>query len=597
MRVRAKVFVGLILVGSVFLVAAFGQDAVPSAAATTYDPKSYGLWVLAPAGVAIALTIFTRQVIPSLFVGVLVGAFMAAPCLPPDAAFASLGRPLATVRLAVETYIIGAVHETPAENYARIKVLAFTLFVAFMVGVILRNGGTAGMVRLVVGESKSRRRGGLTAWFAGLVVFFDDYANCMILGPTMRPVFDRLKLSRAKLAYVVNATASPDVSLTLLGTWIGAMLGFIESGLAPAIAAGSAPFLKGPDGAPMTAMHVFLASLPYRFFPVLTLVGTLLFLLLDRDFGPMRRSQDRALSRLDADPPIAGAGGCDTAPTPTWWLGFFPVFVLVAVTMMVLVGTGMSGAGADASGSWSDRAASMLKNADSYLSILYGSLAAAVVALILTLFARSCKFADAMTAGLNSMSHTVPALTILVLAWALSQIEEDLQIGSVLTDYLRTAKFPVVWLPLSITVVAYLLSFATGTSWGTLALLCPITIPMAADLARELPTDQAYLVFYASVGSTLGGALFGDHCSPISATTVLASVGADCPQFEHVWTQMPYALIVGLVSLLFGDVMCVVYGQAWYIGLGSAIVVLLLVVMLVGRPAKPALELVEAESP
>ena len=593
MRPRAALFVCLLLV-AILVSVSFAADPTSSTTPTPYNPTAYGLLVLIPAAVAIGLTILTRQVIPSLFLGILVGSFMLAPCQAADAPFAALGRPLATIRLAVETYIIGAVHETPAENYARIKVLAFTLFVAFMVGVILRNGGTAGMVQVVAGQSRSRRRGGVTAWLAGMVVFFDDYANCMILGPTMRPIFDRLKLSRAKLAYLVNATASPDVSLALIGTWIGALLGFIDSGLLPAIQKGNAAFLLGPDGTPMTAMQAFLGSLPYRFFPVFTLVAALIFVLLDRDFGPMRQSQSRAAARIDDRIPTAAADS--KVPRPTWWLGFFPVLTLVAVTMIVLAATGMAADGAPTTGTWLDRGAALLKNADSYLSILYGSLAAAILALLLNSLARTCTFQEAMSAGLHSMSHTVPALTILVLAWALSQIENDLHIGQVLTDRLRAMHFPPIWLPFSISVVAYLLSFATGTSWGTMTLLCPITIPIAADLASQLPAPQAMIVFYASIGSTLGGALFGDHCSPISATTVLASVGADCPQFEHVWTQMPYALVVGFVSLLCGEVLCVVMGQPWYIGWAVAIFVLLLVVRLVGRlPIDRELQLESAD--
>lgn len=581
---------------------------------------AWGLWVLAPAGVAIGLTILSRQVIPSLFVGVLVGSAMIASCQAPGTPFAGLGRPLAAVRLAVETYIIGAVHETPAENYARIKVLAFTLFVAFTVGVILRNGGTAGMVRIVAGGSRSRRRGGVTAWIAGMVVFFDDYANCMILGPTMRPIFDRLKLSRAKLAYIVNATASPDVSLALLGTWIGALLGFIDSGLLPAIQHGSASFLLDASGTPMTAMQAFLGSLPYRFFPVLTLVAALLFVLLDRDFGPMRGAQDRAASQRDPENPsretpsrCKGEGRVrvdETAsesrdpsnhecvsPRPTWWLGFFPILTLVIVTLIVLAATGMTPSDQIASAGWFERVSAVLKNADSYLSILYGSLAAAVAALLLNAIARTCTFREAMDAGLSSMSHTVPALTILVLAWALSKIETDLQIGPILTQRLEAMQFPPIWVPFSISVVAFLLSFATGTSWGTMAILCPITIPLAARLASTLPPDQALIVFHASVGSTLGGALFGDHCSPISATTVLASVGADCPQFEHVWTQMPYALMVGAISLLCGDLLCVVMGQAWYVGMSVAVAMVLGTILVFGRSADSSQEFVEAESP
>jgi Na+/H+ antiporter NhaC len=195
-----------------------------------------------------------------------------------------------------------------------------------------------------------------------------------------------------------------------------------------------------------------------------------------------------------------------------------------------------------------------------------------------------------MSSGLNSMAHTVPALTILILAWALSQIEQDLMLGEVLTERLQAMQFPYFWLPLAISIVAYVLSFATGTSWGTMGLLCPITIPMAINFAAALPPAEALTLFYASVGSTLGGAIFGDHCSPISGTTVLASIGADCPHFEHVSTQLPYALVVGLVALACGDVMCSVYGQPWYYGLAAGTMLLFLVVLVVGRRPKPSFE-------
>jgi len=338
-------------------------------------------------------------------------------------------------------------------------------------------------------------------------------------------------------------------------------------------------------------MKAFVHSLPYRFYPILVLVFVFIVLLLDRDFGPMRRSQGRALSQPNGDrsPDVAKPA----EPTPTWWLGLVPIVVLIGVTLAVLATTGMAASpDSDRLGSWLERSASILGHADPYLSILYGSLFAAIVALVLTLFARTCRFADAMTSGLNSMAHTVPALTILILAWALSQIEQDLMLGEALTERLKAMQFPYFWLPFAISIVAYILSFATGTSWGTMGLLCPITIPMAINFAAGLPPAEALTLFYASVGSTLGGAIFGDHCSPISGTTVLASIGADCPHFEHVSTQLPYALVVGLVALVCGDVMCSVYGAPWYAGLAAGAVLLFLVVLIFGRRPKPSFEAV-----
>jgi len=549
--------------------------------------------VLAPAVIAILLAIFTREVVAALFVGVIIGAFMYVPCLPVSVPFHDSNFLIAGVRLLTENYIIGQLHEAPSQNFYRIKVLVFTFLVAFTVGVIGRNGGTAGMVKIVAGESQSARRGALTAWLAGLAVFFDDYANCMILGPTMRQVFDRLKLSRAKLAYIIDATASPDASLALIGTWIGAVLGYIQTGLDPIAKAGAPAFLLNADGNFMQPMQAFIYSLPYRFYPIFTLVFVFLIALSGRDFGPMRRSESRALSRLGPDLPVDN--GSDVAADearPTWWLGFFPVFVLVLVTIVVLFATGLAApAGQDALAlpnlSWWEKGAAIVGNADSYISILYGSLLAAIVAVALTLFARTCTLKSAMEAGLSSMGHTVPALTILVLAWGLSQAEQDLMLGQIMTAEMQALHFPPEWLPLAIFIVAASVSFMTGTSWGTMGILCPMTIPLAASLAGSLEPASALTLFLSSVGSVLGGAIFGDHCSPISSTTVLSSIGADCTVMEHFWTQIPYGIVTAVVAMGFGEVLCSVYKQPWYFGLAGGSVVLLLVVYAFGREAKP----------
>jgi Na+/H+ antiporter NhaC len=169
-------------------------------------------------------------------------------------------------------------------------------------------------------------------------------------------------------------------------------------------------------------------------------------------------------------------------------------------------------------------------------------------------------------------------------------------LGEILTGKLQAMSFPAVWAPFAIAVVAYLISFSTGTSWGTMGILCPIAIPMAVGLVRELPADQALTLFYASVGSVLGGAIFGDHCSPLSSTTVLAAIGADCSLVEHTWTQFPYAVLSGVVALACGDIACSVYGQPWYVGLFAGASILFVVVLVLGRRAKPSFAWVEGHA-
>jgi Na+/H+ antiporter NhaC len=566
------------------------ETAAPAEPSEQRNPTTYGLWVLMPAIVAILLAIFTRQVVPALVVGVFVGAYMMVPCLPAGNVYADSTPVIGGFRLAAEEYVVGPIVD-PEHGFAHAKILIFTLLIGFMVGVIGRNGGTAGMVKLIAGDTQSPRRGALTAWLAGLVVFFDDYANTMIVGPTMRSVFDRLKISRAKLAYIVDSTAAPVASLALIGTWVGAEITFIQNGIDALTETGAPAFLLDNQGNVINGMSAFLSSLPYRFYPILALVLVFWIALTGRDFGPMKKAQADALAGkeerpYEVDTPKPG----DIAPQPRWWLGLFPVLVLIGVTVAVLVITGSGGAGEEAlaeqEAGWAQGAVDILRNADAYLSIFYGALLAAVVALLLTLLARACSTKQAADAGLDGMSRMFPAIVILVLAWALSQVEQDLMLGEVVTAQLSDANFPVHWMPLAVFVCAAVVSFATGTSWTTMGILCPVTVTITAGMAAQLDPEQAIKLFYAAVGSVLAGAIFGDHCSPISDTTVLSSVASGCRHESHVWTQIPYALLTAIVAMGVGDVLCNVYHQPWWLGLVAGAALLFLIVAIVGRRPK-----------
>jgi Na+/H+ antiporter NhaC len=582
--------------------------APPAAAAPGVDPASrYGLWVLFPAIVAILLAILTRQVIPALAVAVLVGGYMMVPCLAADAPFASLNKVVAGFRLAAETYAIGAITD-PAFGYGHIKIIVFTLLIGFMVGVIGKNGGTEGLVRLVAGKTNSPRRGAVTAWLAGLVVFFDDYANTMIVGPAMQSVFDRVKLSRAKLAYIVDSTAAPVASIALIGTWIGAEIGYIQDGLTTLAQTGTPEFLIDSQGNVMGGMQAFLYSIPYRFYPILAVFLVFLIAVTGRDFGPMKRAERRVLSKIEPDPgPAAPGSEPAKKPRPRWWLGLLPVLVLVGGTVAVLAITGVHAPAAQAlidevgpngesvwaQKAWWLRAADILHHSDSYLSIFYGAVFAALAAALLTLVARACSIRDTIDAGLDGMARMFPAMVILVLAWALSAVLQDLKLGNVVVEYLEEQNFPAEWLPLGIFVSAAVISFATGTSWGTMGILCPTTVTISAGLIAGMETSAALTLFYASVGSVLAGAVFGDHCSPISDTTVLSSIASGCRHEEHVWTQIPYALLAAIAAMGLGDVMCSVYGQPWYYGLGTGAVFLLFVVFVIGRKPVASFDLAD----
>lgn len=569
------------------------------ATAAPLDPAYYDLFVLIPAGVAILLAIATRQVVPSLFLGLLAGAYMMVPCLPSTSPFASNWAVIAGFRLTVEKYIL----DGALLNADHMKIIVFTLMIGFTVGVIGENGGTAGMVHIVAGNTQSRRRGAITAWIAGLVVFFDDYANTMIVGPTMQPVFDKVKLSRAKLAYIVDSTAAPVASLALIGTWVGAEVGFINDGLAKVHASAAPAFLVGDGGQVVNGMTAFVQSLPYRFYPILALYLVLILALSDRDFGPMLKSESRALSKIDPPTPPTGSSGGpsgDAPPVPRWWLGLIPVAVLVGVTMIVLAVSGytadktvaaMAQSTADGSLVWAklplwERLGVILSNASSYNSILYGAFLSAIVALVLTLFARAGGIRKAADAGLDGMTRMFPAIVILVLAWSLSAVQKGLTVGDIVTAHLVNAGFPVVWLPLSVFAAAALISFATGSSWTTMGVMCPAVVGIAVKMLGPdsgVHVETARHLFFAAIGSVLAGSVFGDHCSPISDTTVLSSLASDCPHEEHVWTQIPYALVAAIASMGLGDALCSGYGEPWYVGLAAGAAFLTLFVYIVGR--------------
>ncbi len=569
------------------------EDSDKSAEASS-PKKDYDWWVLLPAGMAILLAVFTRQVVPALVVGLLVGAFMMLPYLPDEVAFAGSSQVVAGVRVAAEHYVMGAILDAK-DGFGHLKIIIFTLVIGFVVGVIGRNGGTAGMVTLVAGNTSSPRRGTLTAWLAGMVVFFDDYANTMIVGPTMRSVFDRLKISRAKLAYIVDSTAAPVASLALIGTWVGAEVSSIDLGLKGISAEHLPKFLVADGGQAITGLQAFISSLPYRFYPILALVMVFLVSLTGRDFGPMKRAQADAVNGRQDFPYDATATDPDQQATPTWWLGFFPIVMLVVATFGILVATGYAKSGGTAimQGDlplW-EKATEIIRHADSYVSIFYGSILAAAFAIVLTLLSKTCSIRAAFDAGLEGMARIFPAIVILVLAWALSEVSQNLMLGKVVSGHLKAVEFPIVWLPLSIFVTAAFISFATGTAWGTMTILCPMVVTITVSLAAktaDLDPGAAQHIFFASVGSVLAGAVFGDHCSPISDTTVLSSIASGCRHEEHVWTQMPYAIVTAIAAMGLGDVMCSVYHQPWYYGLGAGALFLLIVVFLFGR--KPKLE-------
>lgn len=563
--------------------------AIGLVAPTVARPQDkYGWFVIAPAAIAIVLAILMRSAAAALSIGVIVGGYMMVPCLPPDQRISD-NYIIAGVRVALERYVVNAfVEPDELKIKGHVLIVLFTLTIGALIGVININGGTRALVNRVARFAAGPRRAQLATWFAGLIVFFDDYANSMIIGPTMQPMYDRLRVSRAKLAYIVDSTAAPVASIALVGTWLGTELGYIQDGLnIVADSAGGTPaFLAN-----ISSMDAFLYSIPYRFYAILALWFVLVIALTGRDFGPMLRAESRALGRG-----LAGENGADSASKKSYAsLAAVPILVLLFVTVGLLYLTGTAGMTAAEKASeleLLDLVQAILSHANSYISIWYGAISALLVALLLTFLTRACPFGTAMDGALDGVARMMPAMVILLLAWSLSAVSKDLKLGDVLNSHLIRQDItwfgfsPAVLLPTLVFLSAAGTSFATGSSWATMGLLTPVTVQVAAGIGASMTPTDGTAMFFAAVGSVLAGSVFGDHCSPISDTTVLSSVASGCSVEEHTWTQIPYALVTAVVSLLAGSVYCAWFGTPPWIGIVFGAGILLLIVLIFGRKPK-----------
>lgn len=563
----------------------------------------YGYWTFLPPIVAIVLAVVTRQVIPSLFLAVMTGAYMmqaiprnvdygAAP-VRIDERYGDTPAVLRGARIAVEDYMIQvtALGDLSPEDQSQSKVMIilFTLMIGGMVGVVAANGGTAGIVRGIAYKATTPRHGQALGWFSGTLVFFDDYANTMIVGPTMRPLFDKLKISREKLAYIVDSTAAPIASLALIGTWIGAEIGFIDDGLKQLDAVGRPEFMKN-----FRAYDIFVQSIPYRFYAIFTLVMVLLIALTGRDFGPMKTAERNAQRNGARSASDAISQGTIIG---RWWHAGAPILVLIGATLGILYMTGSAGlavlSGQDlvlyeSSEGWLERAGWLLKKADPNLAILYGALSSLVVAVFITLVTRIITIRATMEAIVSGMVQMFPAIIILVLAWGLSAVMGDLQLAQVASSYFEQNRDRLTdiikYVPFIVFLAAAIVSFSTGTSWGTMGILCPVVIVVVGgELLADVEHDQAVRIFYGAVGAVLAGAVFGDHCSPISDTTVLSATASGCSLESHVWTQLFYAVTAASVAVLCGDLLCMHFGKPLWVGLGAGVLALVVIVFAIGR--------------
>ena len=519
-----------------------------------------GWFSLLPPLLAIVFALVFREVITALFAGVWLGAL----------AVTGFDPLTATWRL-VDDYVIGALADTDGGHP---QIVIFSLLLGGMVGIIARNGGTMGIVDAVAPMARTPRRGRVATWLAGMGIFFDDYANTLIVGNTMRPVTDRLRISREKLAYLVDCTAAPVAALVPLSTWVGYEISLIADGLR--IAAEQNPAMaEGLLAA--SPFNVFIETIPYRFYPLLALYFAALTAFSGRDFGAMAAAERRAATggglyrpgaQLTTDTSAQVMDPKEGAPQ-RWWNAGLPVLTVIVVVLAGLYTTGRTGAGPGAS------LMDVFGAADPFATLLWGSLAGCLVAILLSTTQRILTLGESIDAMVSGMRAMMIAMIILVLAWSLGAVTEDVgtaqYLSSILSERVALGLIPVI-----VFVTAAAISFATGTSWGTMAILLPLVIPLTVALGGYEPGfggTADYSILLGAISSVLAGSIFGDHCSPISDTTVLSSMAAGCDHVDHVRTQLPYALLVAAVGMALGDI-GTAYGLPIWVALGAAALIL-----------------------
>jgi len=474
-----------------------------AADAEKYVPKMYAsIWSLVPPVVAIALALITKEVYSSLFVGILVGGMF-------YSGFSFEG----TITHIFQEGIVGVL----SDSY-NVGILIFLVILGTMVCLMNKAGGSTAFGEWASSHIKSRVGAQLATIVLGVLIFIDDYFNCLTVGSVMRPVTDAQNVSRAKLAYLIDATAAPVCIIAPISSWAAAVTGFVE----------------GEDG-----FSIFIRAIPYNFYAVLTIVMMIAMVMMKVEYGPMKLHEDNAKKGdiyTTPDRPYANAEEetVDNCKGKVMDL-LIPIISLIICCVIGMIYTGgfFDGVGFVEAFSASDAS----------VGLMLGSFFAFVITVIFYALRRVLKFTDSMACIPDGFKAMVPAILILTFAWTLKAMTDSLGAAEYVAGIMETAATGLVnFLPAIIFLVGCFLAFATGTSWGTFGILIPIVVAVFQG------TNETMMII--SISACMAGAVCGDHCSPISDTTIMASAGAQCNHVNHVSTQLPYAMTVAAVSFV-----------------------------------------------
>ena len=519
-----------------------------------------GILSIVPPLLAIAFALIFRQVILSLLLGIYSGAI-----------FIYNYNPLIGFLRLIDKYIINAL-----TDISHIQIVVFTLLFGGVVGIISKGGGTRGIANSLSKFAHTRKSAMISTWISGLIIFFDDYANTLVVGNLMRPITDKLRISREKLSFIVDATAAPVASIFIVSSWIGYEVGLIQDGL-------------NMIGSSANAYSIFLETIPFRFYPIAMLLFVFMISFTRRDFGPMLRAERRAVKtgKISSGSSFSGTDFTDSKEylgddvKARWYNGIVPITVIIFGTIGGLIYTGINSL--EGQGITNYTVKEVIGNSDSYLSLLWGSFAACIIAIIMITSQKILTLRKAIDAWFSGIRSMLLAVIILTLAWGIGAVTNEINTADYIIGLISESVNPR-FLPVIVFLVCGLTSFATGTSWGTMAIMFPIVIPLSAavcEIYNYSPADTS-LILVGVTSSVLAGCVWGDHCSPISDTTILSSMASGCDHIDHVRTQLPYAILVGVITMLFGDIFTA-YGLSPYISILIIVAILLGVVFLLGK--------------
>ena len=529
----------------------------------------FGILTLLPPLVAIILAFITKETVLSLFIGVFVGEFM-----------------LCSNDLNIISTIINAFLNLGSQVISCMAdpwnagIILQCLLIGGVIQLITKMGGAKALADSFAKRANTPRKAQLFTWILGLCVFFDDYANSLIVGPIMRPVMDKLKVSREKLAFVVDATAAPVAGIAIISTWIGLEISLIAAGFQSV----------GVTNA--TGFGIFLQTIPYRFYNIFILIFIVISAITLYEFGPMKKAEQAARKRKEGEEVIVpeAPGFDEVKPVEgiklSIWNAIIPILTLIVGALIAFYWSGyttilggedqalitlMQTAPLSFNGIFEALAAS-----DASVALFQAALLASIVAIVMAVGEQILTIEEAISEWIGGMKTIVITGVILLLAWSLGGVIGEVGTADYLVGVLSNT-IPAFIVPALIFILGALISFATGTAYGTMSILMPLAIPLGWAVSTG---DMNFTIVCTS--GVLTGAIFGDHCSPISDTTILSSMGTSCNHIDHVQTQIYYAIFVALVAIFIGYIPAGL-GVPWYISIVVGVIVMFFGLRILGE--------------